>query len=183
MQNNMVDPIEIMVKAFEDSNGETVDLVVEHELPGVTMEMLNWFFQNVSKYYKLWYFEDHISEERIDDPKQGQGASRIRIAREKFGDLPFCDLRLRHEEPGDSPFTYLYNQDIKWSSILSPDDKPIGCITHESKSESSGIRMRSVFRFPAKTPQWLIDAVHKHNREEMGRLPVFLPDLYKQNVS
>jgi len=183
MKENIVDPIEVLVKAFEESNGETVDLVVEHELHGVTLEMLEWFFPNVAKYYKLWHPEDHISEEPIDEPEGGRGRSRIRIAREKFGDLPFCDLRLRSENPSDSPFTYLYNEDIKWSSILSPDNEPIGCITHETKSEPFGARMRSVFRFPAKTPQWLIDAVHKHNMEEMGRFPVFLPELYKQNVT
>jgi len=183
MQKDTIDPIAVMVKAFEDSNGETVDLVVDHELNGITMEMLNWFFKNVSRYYKLWHPEDHISEEWIDEAEEGPPAGSIRIAREKFGDLPFCDLRLRTEKPGDSPFTYIYNEDIKWSSILSPENKPIGCITHESKQEPFGVRMRSTFRFPAKTPQWLIDAVHKHNQEEMGRFPEFLPELYRENAS
>ena len=40
---------------------ETIDLVVDHELHGVTPEMIDWWWDNMEKGYPLWHPEDHIS--------------------------------------------------------------------------------------------------------------------------
>ena len=44
---------------------KTMDLMNDHELPGVTPEMLDWWWKNMvdPEYYKLWHPEDHISIE------------------------------------------------------------------------------------------------------------------------
>jgi len=46
------DVVEVLAKALEESNSETVDIFVEHELRGVTPQMLYWFFPRAEKLYK-----------------------------------------------------------------------------------------------------------------------------------
>ena len=43
MQQQNASVYDTLVKAFEESNSETIDLVVEHELRGVTPEMIAWW--------------------------------------------------------------------------------------------------------------------------------------------
>jgi len=62
---------------------------------------------------------------------------------------------------------------------LSPDDKQLIFVCHEFKETPEGIKMRSTFRLPAKTPKRFVEALRKHNRSEMGNFPKFLPKLYK----
>ena len=175
-----VDVCEVFLKAFNESNGETLDLVVEHELHGITPEMIAWFFPHADEYYKLWHPEDHVGWRWVVPPTQGRRGGSIKISVQKFGDLPVCELRMRIENPSETPFDK--STGAGWSSFLGPDDVPYGCATHVYKAAPYGTWMRSTFRWPAKTPQWLLDAVRKHNVEEMGQLPKFVPDLYKKNV-
>ena len=44
-------------KILQELGFETVDLVIEHELRGVTPEMLDWWWINMvnSQYYLLWH--------------------------------------------------------------------------------------------------------------------------------
>ena len=183
MREENTDVVEVLTKALEESKSETVDIVVEHELCGVTPQMLDWFFPRTEKFYKLWHPEDHISWEWEVLPQRGRPGGAIHIAEQKFGKLPICKMRIRIEAPDASPFTYIYSDDKKWSTFLGPGDKAIGCATHEYKEEPYGTLMHSTFRFPAKTPQWLLDAVRQHNIEEMGQLTKFLPELYKQQAN
>ncbi|MFX0049437.1 MAG: DAPG hydrolase family protein, partial [Candidatus Hermodarchaeota archaeon] len=55
----------IMKQILKNSGGKTIDLVVDHELPGVTPEMIDWWWDNIdsSERYKLWHPDDHKSFE------------------------------------------------------------------------------------------------------------------------
>jgi len=162
--------MEVLLKAFIESKGETVDLVIEHpELPGLTLEMLQWWGVNRNdSSYRMWCPEDHISFEWEVPPSKGQRAGAIEHAEEKISEFPASVLRIRHgEERG---------------SILGPGDEPIAWILHERQETPNGIKMRSTFTFPAKTPQRFLDAMRKHCLAEMGHLPEFLPSLYRLNV-
>ena len=37
------DMIPILTKAAKESNGKTIDIVMEHELPGITEKMYEWW--------------------------------------------------------------------------------------------------------------------------------------------
>jgi hypothetical protein len=44
--------------------GKTVNLVMEHELHGVTPAMINWWWDNMDNdSYRLWHPEDHLALE------------------------------------------------------------------------------------------------------------------------
>ncbi|MFX1306436.1 MAG: DAPG hydrolase family protein, partial [Promethearchaeota archaeon] len=43
------------------SNSDTIDLIVVHELSGVTPEMIDWWWDHIdnSERYRLWHPKDH----------------------------------------------------------------------------------------------------------------------------
>ncbi|MFX1277541.1 MAG: DAPG hydrolase family protein, partial [Promethearchaeota archaeon] len=65
---------ELMEEIAERSKSETVDLVVDHELKGVTPEMLDWWWHNIknTERYKLWHPDHHISFEWEKLPEEGE---------------------------------------------------------------------------------------------------------------
>jgi hypothetical protein len=73
MQEEEMNAMDLLVKAFEESKGETVDLIVEHdEIRDVTPEMFYWWGQNIrdSTRYRMWCPEDHVSFE-LETPPTG----------------------------------------------------------------------------------------------------------------
>ena len=165
--------------------GETVDLVMEHELRGVTPEMLDWWWDNMDNdTYKLWHPQDHIALEWQVPPSQIGHAGAIHMACEKISDIPAHILRIRWEEPSVAPITTIYTH-VNVGSPLAPgtDDIALGSIVHEYEETSYGTRMRSTFILPAAVPQHFLDSLRQHNIAEMGRFPEFLPQLYKQKTS
>jgi hypothetical protein len=170
-------------KALDSLEAATIDLVVDHELPGVTPEMLAWWWWNMvdSRFYQLWHPKDHISIEWEVPPTKGRLIGAIRSVEERIGEFPARKLRIRIEDPASSPIPTAYRH-VNATSIIGPDDKPVVWITHEYEAESYGTRMRSTFRISANAPQQFIDALRKHNQEEMGQFPKFLPELYRRSV-
>jgi hypothetical protein len=53
----------IMDRYARKSEGKTVDLIIDHELPEVTPEMLDWWWDHIdtTERYKLWHPKDHKS--------------------------------------------------------------------------------------------------------------------------
>jgi hypothetical protein len=160
--------MEVLLKAFVESKGETVDVVIEHpELCGVTSEMLSWWdsFERDIVYYKMWCPEDHVSFEwEVRPGEEGKGG--IGLAEERIGEFPASVLRLRLGDGG-------------WTEFIGPNEEPIAWLRHDRKKTPNGTKMKSTFRFPARTPLRFLDAMRKHCLTEMGHLPEFLPSLYK----
>jgi hypothetical protein len=173
----------LAAKAFQTLTDETIDLIVDHELHGVTPEMLDWWWWNMvdSRYYQLWHPKDHISIEWEVPPAEGRLVGAIRSVEERIGEFPAQKVRIRIEDPASSPILATYSH-IDAVSIVGPDNKSIVWITHEYQAEPYGTRMRSTFRLSKNTPRQFIDALRQHNKEEMGRFPEFLPELYRQSV-
>jgi hypothetical protein len=164
---------------------ETVALVMEHELCGVTPEMLDWWWDNMDNdTYKLWHPQDHIALEWQIPPSQVGHAGAIHMACEKIAEQPADILRIRWEEPGTAPISTIYGH-VNVGSPLAPGagDIPLGSVVHEYEATSYGTIMRSTFTLPAIAPQQFLDSLRRHNVAEMGRFPEFLPQLYKQKTS
>jgi len=181
MAEEEIDLTDLMREIAEESKSETVDLVVEHELQGVTPEMIDWWWDHINntERYKLWHPEDHVSFEWGVPPSKHGHVGVVHIVIEKIGETPPIKMRIRWEDPSSVPISTTYSH-VLAASIIGHDEKPLLWIVHEYGAESYGTRMRSTFRFPAKMPSFILDAMRKHNEEEMGQFPKFLPKLYKQ---
>jgi hypothetical protein len=176
--------LDVLTGAFNQSEGKTIDLVVNHEvLKGITPEMFKWWSPHIddTKRYQMWCPQDHVSFKWEIPPGKDNPAGAIQQAEEKIGDYPASVLRIRYENPKDCPFTRIY-QHFGWGCILGPSSKPVTLVCHECEETSEGLRLRSTFRLPAKTPEKFIQALRKHNLMEMGQLVQFLPELYKKEA-
>jgi hypothetical protein len=181
MKEKEIDLKKLADEAFQELGSETVDLIVEHELRGVTPEMIDWFWKNMvnPQNFQLWHPKDHISIEWEVPPEKVGNSGTIHIGVQRLGEFPARRQRIRRVDPSSSPILTTYSH-VRATCIISPDDKPVIWITHEYEAAPYGTQMRSTFRLSAKAPKKFIDALRKHNKEEMGRLPEFLPQLYKQ---
>jgi hypothetical protein len=165
--------------------GKTVSLVMEHELRKVAPEMIDWWWDNIDNYsYKLWHPQDHIALEWQILPVKVGHVGAIHIACESISDVPPHILRIRWEAPESAPISLTYKH-VNVGSALGPgpEDTPMSCLVHEYEAASYGTRMRSTFVLPAILPQSFLNNLRKHNLAEMGRLPAFLPQLYKEKTA
>ena len=169
----------IMEQILKRSKGKTIDLVVEHELHGVTPEMIDWWWDNINttERYKLWHPQDHQSFEWEVSPKIYHVGAIQRIV-ENIG-LPTM-LRIRWEDPSQSPIPIEYSHALV-GSTLDHDDMPMTWLLHEYENFENGTKLRTTFRLPAKIPKPLIEAIRKHNLEEISEFENFLSELYNEN--
>jgi hypothetical protein len=168
----------------ERDEKKSIDLVIDHELEGVEPEMIDWWWKNMvdPPYYKWWHPEDHISIEWEVPPVREGNIGAIHIAGERIGEFPAARLRIQVVDPAASPIAATYGY-VRATCIIDADDNPVTWIVHEYESCAGGTRMRSTFRLSADTPQRFVYALRKHNKEEMGQFPKFLPKLYLQKSS
>jgi hypothetical protein len=174
--------IEAMMKAYEESNGEYVDLTVEHgELPGITLEQFRWWGINMHtpELYRMWHPQDHISHQMKTETDKNGNTVTMLYAEEKIGDYSASMLRIRMEDPDASPVRRVYKP-MASGTMLGPDDEEIGGVYHECEETPSGLKMHSTFRLPARIPQEFLDAMYRHSKTEMANLPKFLPKLYAE---
>ena len=75
------------------------------------------------------------------------------------------------------PFTPKY-KNYKYSSHLAADGSVLSYLCSEYEEGPNGMKLRQIFRWPAKTPQDLVDALRQHCTEEAQNFPKFLPELY-----
>jgi hypothetical protein len=183
MVEEEIDLTDIIRQIIEESESETVDLVVEHKLRGVSPEMIDWWWDHIdnTERYRLWHPEDHVSFIWEVPPSKRGHVGAIQVAVEKIGEPPPVKLRIRWEETDSVPVSTTYGH-VLAASVIDHDDEALIWFVHEYEAEPHGTRMRSTFRFPAKMPHFILDAMRKHNKEEMGQFSKFLPKLYKQIV-
>ena len=177
--------MEVLSTAFDESNGKTVDLVIDHgELKGITLEMLEWWYVHPhdTAIYKMWHPVDHVSFEWEIPPGSSNEVRYLLKSRESIGEFPASVLHIRGEDPAASPVPATC-QYYDWSSILGDKEVPIAIIFHEHGPTPGGMKMRSVFRFPARTPKRFIDAMRKHSKAEMNNLRKILPMLYREKTT
>jgi hypothetical protein len=159
----------------EEKKDLIYDAVVDHELHGVTIEMIAWWEANIDKGYPLWHPEDHISH---------TGSTRhvgdIAIAKEKIGDGPVLELRIRFSDPSEVPdLPIVYTDHVSVGGWPGPDGKVRNYLTHQYEATSYGARGRSIMHREEGMPREAAEAFRKHCKEEVGRFPEFLPQLWK----
>lgn len=169
----------VMERIARKSAPMTIDLIVDHELKGITPEMLDWWWDHIDSMerYKLWHPKAHKSFEWEKSPENGHvGAVHCVIETIKFPTL----LRIRWEDIASIPIVPEYNHRLA-ASILDRNDKPVSWLLHEYEHIPDGTRLRTTFRLPEKVPKFFVKALRKHNIEEIGEFRNFLPKLYEEN--
>jgi hypothetical protein len=167
---------ELVVKR---SKGKTKDLVIDHELAGVTPEMIDtwWVVMSDTDRYKLWHPKDHVWAELEVKAEAGQTVV-IQHVLEKVGGMPSL-LNLCLEDPNTLSIPIDMDHAIGGSLLDSYGNKYAWTL-HQYEEIPGGTRMRSTFRIPTKAPGFFVKGLRKHNIEEMGQFPKFLPELYKE---
>ncbi|MFW9879694.1 MAG: DAPG hydrolase family protein [Candidatus Thorarchaeota archaeon] len=170
----------IMEQINSKPESKTIDLVVDHKLNGVTPEMIDWWWDNIdtTERYKLWHPKDHKSFVWEIPPKEGHIGSIHRVD-EDIGGIT-TTLRIRGEDLSISPISVEFDHAIA-ASVLDDNDNPTSWLLHEYESIEIGTKLRSTFRLPARAPKQFIEALRKHNIEEIGEFVNFLPKLYKES--
>jgi len=162
---------EVLLKAFDESAGKTVDVVIDQEVAGVTPQMWTWWFSgNLERYYRLWLPANHFSA-KMTVPEGSGGVPLVQIE-EMIG--PYYTQFDCHIIPGG------IGGGARGLAFLTPDGKTYGTLTHDVTPSANGIKIHSVFTFPAKTDQALLDATYEHCKIEMQELTRFLPALYNE---
>ena len=148
----------IILKWFvKRSEGETKDLVVELTLPGVTPEMIDWWWDNMenTEVYKLWHPKAHISFKWEIPPGAHGHVGAIQITEEKIGPGPSSKLRIRWEDPSTVPIHTTYSH-VCAGGTLDKDNNIVSLGVHEYEAEPGGTKLRTIFRLPAKMPSFLL---------------------------
>ena len=159
-----------------------MDLVVHHELRGVTPEMIDWWWDNIdtTERYRMWHPESHLTFV-WEEEAGGEHIGKVHRVTEMVGGTTI-ELRIRWDDPDSIPIERIYSH-ANAASILDDKDEPISWALHEYEAADWGTKMRSTFRIPAGMPEELIEGLRKHNTEEMAQFPVFLPALYEKHAN
>ena len=161
------------------SRSETKDLVINHEIPGVTPEMIDtwWLIMSDTANYKLWHPKDHFCA-RLEIREEAGRTTMTQHVLENIGGVPSL-LHIRLEDPNTISIPKEYSHVFAGAS-LDKSGIPYAWIIHQYEEMPGGTRMRSTFRIPAKTPGFFVDALRRHNQKEMSQFSKFLPELCKR---
>jgi hypothetical protein len=160
-KNTELDGQKVLERAFLESKGETIDIIVEQEIAGVNPRMFYWWLGQIKDRYTQWYPEAHLSvkTETLPDGR---------------------NIELIEENVGAYHVIFRFLPTEKGVIILTSDNKPMGKLVHIAEPTPKGMKLRSIFTFPAKTPRAFIESMQGHCISEMQDLPRFLPKLYTQ---
>ena len=163
------------------SRSETKDLVVNHEIPGVTPEMIDawWLIMSDTENYKLWHPKDHFWA-RLEIREEAGRTTMTQHVLENIGGVPSL-LHIRMEDPNSINVPKEYSH-VFAGAGLDKSGIPYAWIIHQYEEMPGGTKMRSTFRIPAKTPGFIVGALCRHNQEEMSQFSKFLPKLYREKV-
>jgi hypothetical protein len=174
-------------------------IVVDHIIPGVTTEMLDWWWVNMEKGYELWCPDEHKGFRwDVKPPLEGH-IGAVQIATESIDFGPVMDLRIEWVDPN------LGNQEQKdfftYEHLLTagntgaqPGTRPGVVLSHQYEVIPGGCKMRSCMHgFPGRPaggpPPELIPqhpsgkkpsggGWRVHNIAEVSTFKAFLPALW-----
>jgi hypothetical protein len=163
------------------SRSKTKDLVINHEIPGVTPEMIDiwWLIMSDTETYRLWHPKDHFRA-RLEIKRESGKTTATQHVLENIGGIPSL-LHLRFEDSNTIPIPKEYGHVFAVSS-LDKSGIPYAWIIHQYEEMTGGTKMRSTFRIPDKTPVFFVSALRRHNQEEMSQFPKFLPKLCQEKT-
>jgi hypothetical protein len=174
-------------------------IVVDHIIPGVTPEMLDWWWVNMEKGYELWCPDEHKGFRWEIKPPLGGHIGAVQIATESIDYSPVRDIRIEWVDPNlgtrEQKDFWTYEHLLAASATNAQSgDQPRVELSHQWEAIPGGCKMRSCmhqFRGPppgnpshgpvprhpsGKKPSgggW-----RTHNIAEVSTFKAFLPALW-----
>jgi hypothetical protein len=133
-------------------------IVVDHIIPGVTEEMLDWWWVNMEKGYELWCPDEHKGFKWEIKPPLGGHIGAVQIATESIDYGPVRDIRIEWVDPNfgtkEQKDFWTYGHLLTAGSSGSQPGIPSGVIlSHQWEAVPGGCKMRSCMHgFPGSPP-------------------------------
>jgi hypothetical protein len=133
-------------------------IVVDHVIPGVTTEMLDWWWVNMEKGYELWCPDEHKGFRWEVKPPFGGHIGAVQIATESIDYGPVMGLRIEWVDPNlgtpeQKDFWSYEHLLTAGSTGALPGTKPGVMLSHQYEAIPGGCKMRScMHRIPGGPP-------------------------------
>jgi len=180
---------ELGYTVFSDGTGYVSSMV---KMPGVTPEMIDWWFtwhELEPLRYKIWdhyvHFDIRVDEhdrERLlshDIPVKERNWNVTHHVKEDIGGGA-AEIEIHFVSPKDCGFDMSrFTEPAVGTAICSSGG---ASMVHIARRIPGGIELRSRFWFPpeAKMPMVVLRGLNLHNLEEYSNLAAILPSLYKE---
>jgi len=121
--------------------------VVDHIIPGVTEEMLDWWWVNMEKGYELWCPDEHKGFKWEVVPPLGGHIGAVQIATESIDYSPVRDIRIEWVDPNIG--TQEQKDFWTYGHLLTAGGGPPGAtprgvvLSHQWEAIPGGCKMRS----------------------------------------
>lgn len=133
-------------------------IVVDHIIPGVTVEMLDWWWVNMEKGYELWCPDEHKGFRWEVKPPMDGHIGAVQIATESIDYGPVMDLRIEWVDPNlgtqEHKDYWTYEHLLTAGSTgAQPGTQPWVNLSHQYEAIPGGCKMRSCMHgFPGRPP-------------------------------
>jgi hypothetical protein len=132
-------------------------IVVDHIIPGVTAEMLDWWWVNMEKGYELWCPDEHKAFRWEVKPPLGGHIGAVQIASESIDYGPVMDLRIEWVDPdlgtpAHKDFWTYERLLAAGSAGAEPGVPPWVMLSHQYEAVPGGCKMRSCMHLPPGMP-------------------------------
>ncbi|MBN2418295.1 MAG: hypothetical protein JXL81_02840 [Deltaproteobacteria bacterium] len=133
-------------------------MVVDHVIPGVTTEMIDWWWVNMEKGYELWCPDEHKGFKWAIKPPMNGHIGAVQIATESIDYGPVMDLRIEWVDPNlgtqEQKDFWTYEHLLTAGSTgEQPGTIPMVMLSHQYEAIPEGCKMRSCMHgFPKPPP-------------------------------
>ena len=123
-------------------------IVVDHIIPGVTAEMIDWWWVNMEKGYELWCPDEHKGFKWLVKPPLNGHIVAVQIATESIDYGPVIDLRIEWVDPNlgtsEQKDFWTYEHLLTAGSTGAQPGSRAGVIlSHQFEEIPGGCKMRS----------------------------------------
>jgi len=124
-------------------------MVVDHIIPGVTAEMLDWWWVNMEKGYELWCPDEHKGFKWEVKPPLGGHIGAVQIATESIDYSPVMDIRIEWVDPNlgtkEQKDFWKYEHLLTAAGPTDPHSgtRPSVVLSHQWETIPGGCKMRS----------------------------------------
>lgn len=174
-------------------------MVVDHMIPGVTPEMLDWWWVNMEKGYELWCPDEHKGFRWEIKPPLGGHIGAVQIATESIDYSPVRDIRIEWVDPNlgtqEQKDFWTYEHLLTASATSAQLGTPPRIeLSHQWEAIPGGCKMRScMHQFRGPPPDILSNSLvlphpsgkkpsgggwRAHNIAEVSTFKAFLPALW-----
>jgi hypothetical protein len=123
-------------------------IVVDHIVPGVTAEMIDWWWVNMEKGYELWCPDEHKGFEWKVKPPLGGHIGAVQIATESIDYGPVMPIRIEWVDPNlgteEQKAFWTYEHLLTAAGPTDPKSGKMSVVlSHQWEAIPGGCKMRS----------------------------------------